>query len=69
MDRGVPAICICTEPFLSAAQTHARILNWAGQDPVTIPHPLQTLLPDAVAARADSIVDQIVNRLRTPRQE
>ena len=41
------------------------MLNWAGHDPVTIPHPLQTLLPDAVAARADGIVDQIVNRLCT----
>jgi len=64
----MPAICICTEPFASAARTHARMLNWAGYEPVAIPHPLQTLTANAVNSRADGIVDEVVRRLCVRRQ-
>ena len=63
LDRGIPAVCICTEPFVSAARAHARVLNWSGYEPVVIPHPLQTLTPPAVDSRADGIVDEVIQRL------
>jgi hypothetical protein len=68
LDRGIPAVCICTEPFVSAARAHARVLNCAGYEPVAIPHPLQTLTADAVDSRADGIVDEIVRRLGVRQQ-
>lgn len=39
------------------------MLNWAGYEPIAIPHPLQTLTAGAVDARADDILDEIVKRL------
>jgi hypothetical protein len=62
LGRGLPAVCICTEPFASAARAHARTLSWAGYEPVAIPHPLQTLTASAVEKRADGIVEEIVQR-------
>jgi hypothetical protein len=68
LDRGMPVVCICTEPFVSAARTHARMLNWAGYEPVAIPHPLQTLTADAVESRAAGIVGEVVKRLCARKQ-
>lgn len=56
-------MCICTEPFVSAARAHARALNWADCEPVAIPHPLQTLEERGVESRADSIVTSVLVRL------
>jgi hypothetical protein len=69
LDRGIPAVCICTEPFSSAARVHGQMLGWAGYEAVAIPHPLQTLAADAVGARAASIVETVVERLCGGRRE
>jgi hypothetical protein len=69
LDRGIPTICICTEPFSSAARVHAQMLGWAGYEALAISHPLQTLSADAVRARAESIVDAVVERLCGGRRE
>jgi len=56
-------VCICTEPFVGAARTHARLLGWPQYEPLAIPHPLQTLAADLVAQRADGLVARVVDRL------
>lgn len=63
LDKGIPAVCICTEPFVSAARVHAQMLQWAGYEAVAIPHPLQTLTAEAVQSRAAGIADQVVRLL------
>jgi hypothetical protein len=69
LDRGIPTACLCTEPFRSAARVHAQMLQWGGYEAIPIPHPLQTLTPDGVQARAESIVDQVVSLLCAPPRE
>ena len=61
--RNIPTACICTEPFVSAARVHAQMLQWGGYEAIAIPHPLQTLTPEAVRSRADSIAKQVVELL------
>ena len=61
--RGVPAVVLCTTPFLNAAATHARLLGRGDLQTVEVPHPLVSLDHEHVRQRAESIVDAVVERL------
>jgi hypothetical protein len=61
--RGVPAVVLCTTPFLNAATAHARLLGRSDLRPVEVPHPLVSLHPQAVRERAEAIIDAIVEQL------
>ena len=49
---GIPAIGIMTANFVSAAELMARVLGVEGYSFVTIPHPISSATPEALAERA-----------------
>ena len=57
--RGIPAAAIITEPFVPTAEAMARLAGMPGYPVAVIPHPVGSLDPSAVAARADQIAPRI----------
>ena len=61
--RGIPAVVICTDPFLNSAEVHARTFGRIDFKPVGIPHPLGGITADAVKDRAELLIEGIVEAL------
>jgi hypothetical protein len=61
--RGVPAVAIATEPFVDEAIEQARLLAMPDCRVVYIPHPVQLLSPEALAALADAAFPAVVGAL------
>lgn len=61
--RGVPTVAIGTEPFVDEAIEQAQLLGMPGYRVLLIPHPIQLLSTEALHARADAIVEQVIRRL------
>ena len=57
--RGIPAAVIITEPFVATAEAMARLAGMPEYPVAMIPHPVGSLHPDEVAARADAIAGRI----------
>lgn len=57
--RGIPAAAIITEPFVPTAEAMARLAGMPGYPVAVIPHPVGSLGPAELAARADAIVARI----------
>jgi len=57
--RGIPAAAVITEPFVPTAEAMARLAGMPGYPVAVIPHPIGSLDPAAVAARADAITARI----------
>ncbi len=57
--RGIPAAAVITEPFVPTAEAMARLAGMPGYPVAVIPHPIGSLDPAAVAARADAIAARI----------
>lgn len=57
--RGIPAAAVITEPFVPTAEAMARLAGMAGYPVAVIPHPIGSLDPAGVAARADAIAARI----------
>lgn len=61
--RGIPAALFGTTPFRAEAEEQARALAMPQQTLIEVPHPIQPLPPERVAAYADGLVDEAVRRL------
>ncbi len=61
--RGIPSIAICTEVFYAAGKVQARVLGHSNLEPLTVPHPIQSLTPQQIQQRAEGIIDRITERL------
>jgi hypothetical protein len=61
--RGIPAAVVITEPFVPTAEAMARLAGMAGYPYAVLPHPVGSLRPAEVAARAEAITDRIVGLL------
>ena len=61
--RGIPAVLVGTEPFRHEAEEQVRVLGMPDVRMVELPHPIQPLPPERVAAYADGVIDQIVRAL------
>jgi hypothetical protein len=57
--RGIPAAVVITEPFVSTALAMARLAGMPGYPVAVIPHPVGSLDPARIAARADAIAARI----------
>ena len=57
--RGIPAAVVITEPFVPTALAMARLAGMPGYPHVALPHPIGSLWPDELAARADAAVAKI----------
>lgn len=62
-ERGVPSVAVCTEVFFAAGKVQARVLGHSDLEPITVPHPIQSLTPAEIRERAEDAVDAIVARL------
>ena len=61
--RGIPAAAIITEPFVPTAEAMARLAGMPGYPVAVIPHPVGSLGPSEIAARADQIASRIEHLL------
>jgi len=64
--RGIPAVGIATAPFADEAIEQARRLGMPASRVVYIPHPVQLLTDDELAARADASLPAILAALTEP---
>ena len=62
-NMGIPAVAVATTEFITPARVQAAALGRAGFDGVYVPHPIQDQTPEQIAARADSVAEEIVRRL------
>jgi len=57
--RGIPAAVVITEPFVPTALAMAQLAGMPGYPHAVIPHPIGSLGPSEVAARADAIAARV----------
>ena len=57
--RGIPAAAIITTPFIPTAEAMARLSGMPGYPCAVVPHPIGSLAPADLAARADAITRRI----------
>ncbi len=62
--RGIATALICSEPFITLAQTQARVLGIPDLRLVMIPHPLGGLTLDKVRERANIAVPQVIRVIK-----
>ena len=62
-ERGVPTVTVCTDRFVRLGEMERRTLGMEGLPLAVTPHPLGGLQPDAVRARADALLEQVVRGL------
>jgi hypothetical protein len=61
--RGVPAVVLCTTPFMNAAAAHARLLGRADLAAIEVQHPLVSLASPEVQKRAEQVYDAVAAQL------
>ncbi len=57
--RGIPAAVLITEPFVPTADAMARLAGMPGYPYAAIPHPIGSLDPTELEARADQVAARI----------
>ncbi len=61
--RGVPAVAICTKPFLKSSQAMAARQGFEGYRFVMVEHPVSSLGPDEIRERAREALPQVLSIL------
>ncbi len=61
--RGVPAMFVASEQFVTAAESQSKSLGYAAMARVFTPHPIQDRTDDEMVAYADAAFDQIVGQV------
>ena len=61
--RGIPAAAIITEPFVLTAAAIAELAGLPGYPSAVIPHPVGSLTPAEVRARAEAIAPRVAELL------
>jgi hypothetical protein len=59
-DRGIPTVLLCTAPFMNSAHDHAQAFGNADYAVVRVGHPLASLQPEQVWARADEALEDVI---------
>ena len=61
--QGIPAVVVCTEPFIPTAKSMARIQGIPDYRFVTLPHPMGSLTSDEVSERARAALPKVIEIL------
>ncbi len=61
--QGIPSVFVLTNEFEGAAQTQADALGLPDVRRVFVPHPMQDRTDDEMHARAEAVVDQLIEAL------
>ena len=64
--RGVPTVTVCTHLFVRLGEVERRALGMPDLPMAIAQHPLGGLKADAVLAKAEAILDQVVSGLTIP---
>jgi hypothetical protein len=59
-----PAVMIASDVFVDAAEKQAAALGLPEVRRVFVPHPIQDATDDEMRARADAIVEQVIDALK-----
>lgn len=62
-DRGIPTVPIHTEVFMNSAAIHATAFGRPDFVSVAVRHPVAGQGPDEIRARAEEVVDRVVEVL------
>jgi len=60
---GIAAVPVATHEFMTAARAQAGALGRADLDAVYVEHPIQDQTPQEIAAKAETVIGEIVARL------
>jgi len=63
---GVPTVLLATQPFLPMATGAATARDLPDARIVAVAHPLGGIDEDAVATRAETVINAVLARLRAP---
>ena len=61
--QGRPAVFLASSEFVDAAEHQAKALGLPEVRRVFVPHPIQDATDDEMRAKADAIVDQVIDAL------
>jgi hypothetical protein len=61
--QGRPAVFVASSVFEEAAEAQARALGLSALRRVFVPHPIQDATDEEMRARADAIVDALIEAL------
>ena len=61
--QGIPSVFVLTNEFEGAAQTQADALGLPDVRRVVVPHPMQDRTDDEMHARAEAVVEQLIEAL------
>ena len=61
--NGKPAVFIASTEFIDAADVQAKSLGLADVRRIFVPHPIQDATDDEMRAKADAIVDMVIDAL------
>lgn len=61
--QGIPSVFVLTDEFEGAAQAQAEALGMGDVRRVFVPHPMQDQTDDEVWAKADAVVEQLIEAL------
>ncbi len=61
--QGKPAVSIASSEFADAAETQARALGMTEARRVFVPHPIQDATDEEMQAKADGVVDAVIEAL------
>jgi alkanesulfonate monooxygenase SsuD/methylene tetrahydromethanopterin reductase-like flavin-dependent oxidoreductase (luciferase family) len=61
--NGKPSVMVASSTFVDAAATQARALGLPDVRRVFVPHPIQDATDDEMRAKADAIVEQLIEAL------
>jgi hypothetical protein len=60
---GMPAVSICTDPFVLPARAMAQAYGFPGFEYVTIPHPVASLSTAQIRARVHDLLPDLLRIL------
>ena len=61
--QGIPSVFVLTDEFGGAAQPQADALGLPAVRRVFVPHPMQDRTDDEMHARAEAVVEQLIEAL------
>jgi hypothetical protein len=63
--QGIPSVFIASSEFVDAAEVQSKALGLEEVRRIFVPHPIQDANDDELRAKADAIIDEIVDALLT----
>jgi hypothetical protein len=61
--NGKPSVVVASSTFVDAAEVQARALGLPDVRRIFVPHPIQDATDDEMRAKADAIVDRLIEAL------